>query len=478
MGNFSDKLTQIIVNRKISVGDVVSWAGISRNAFFQYKNGARLPANKDIVVRIADTLCLNRDEYESLIEAYLVDMMGEYLYRGMRAAEKFLFTPIEDMCRSESELPAVTSDPMVDLTTVKGKVLVTMQIYAAIREGITQGDVLIFETMCNDDMFSLIQQADNSTKNTQYVVEHIMAVNESDDVNVSDRLCGIENLEKLIITMSRCENYIPTYYYASLSTLRAMEDIPNNIIVTEGSVFCFSGNMEYGIFYRDTGICRLYRDVLLKWKKLARPFAKKIDFETSLKGYDRYFTTEDDKYSFVPGICLRAIVEEEDSYLESNIRRDIPGTAEIVNSIVKHAENYRKRISESGGKYHCIIPTSMMRYNLREGYFAGFPEEMMLPLDQKRMRILLRRYRRFSENNDIRLIDDDRFPENNTIMIDAAPRYALISIVLPKEMEPRLFLIEEVSTAGLIYEYLKYLYEYKGMTGRERDEWYEEMLEE
>ena len=230
MGNFSDKLTQIIVNRKISVGDVVSRAGISRNAFFQYKNGARLPANKDIVVRIADTLCLNRDEYESLIEAYLVDMMGEYLYRGMRAAEKFLFTPIEDMCRSESELPAVTSDPMVDLTTVKGKVLVTMQIYAAIREGITQGDVLIFETMCNDDMFSLIQQADNSTKNTQYVVEHIMAVNESDDVNVSDRLCGIENLEKLIQTMSRCANYIPYYYYASLSTLRIMDNIPNNLI--------------------------------------------------------------------------------------------------------------------------------------------------------------------------------------------------------------------------------------------------------
>ena len=54
MGNFSDKLTQIIVNRKISVGDVVSRAGISRNAFFKYKNGARLPANKDIVVRIAD----------------------------------------------------------------------------------------------------------------------------------------------------------------------------------------------------------------------------------------------------------------------------------------------------------------------------------------------------------------------------------------------------------------------------------------
>ena len=86
MGNFSDKLTHIIVNRKISVGDVVSRSGISRNAFFKHKNGARLPANKDIVVRIADTLCLNRDEYESLIEAYLVDMMGEYLYSQGKSA--------------------------------------------------------------------------------------------------------------------------------------------------------------------------------------------------------------------------------------------------------------------------------------------------------------------------------------------------------------------------------------------------------
>ena len=298
MGNFSDKLSNIIVSRKISVGDVIFGAEISRNAFFKYKNGSRLPANREIVERIADTLCLNRDEYDTLVEAYLIDTMGEYQYRGIRAAEQFFLTPVENMCKVESELSTAGSNPLNNFVTVEGKVQVTMQIYAAIREGITQGDVLIFETMCNDDMFSLIQQADNSTKNTQYVVEHIMAVNESDDVNVSDRLCGIENLEKLIITMSRCENYIPTYYYASLSTLRAMEDIPNNIIVTEGSVFCFSGNMEHGIFYRDDGICRLYRDVLLKWKKLARPFAKKIDFETSLKGYNRYFSTEDVKYSF------------------------------------------------------------------------------------------------------------------------------------------------------------------------------------
>ena len=56
MGNFSEKLTQIIVGRKISVGDVVFGADISRNAFFKYKSGSRLPASREIVERIADSL--------------------------------------------------------------------------------------------------------------------------------------------------------------------------------------------------------------------------------------------------------------------------------------------------------------------------------------------------------------------------------------------------------------------------------------
>lgn len=478
MGNFSDKLSHIVVTRKISVGDVIIGANISRNAFFKYKNGSRLPANREIVERIADALCLNRDEYDSLIESYLIDTMGEYQYRGMRAVEQFFLTPVREMCKWESELPAPKPNPLVNLATIKGRMQVTMQIYAAIREGITQGNVLIFETSRNDDMFSLIQQADVSSKNSHYAIEHIMSVNESDGSNVSDRLFGVESLEKMISTMSCCANYIPSYYFASLSTLRIMDDIPNDIIVTEGCVFCFSGNMEHGIFYRDEGICRIYRDIVLKWRKLARPFARKADPSTSCKEYSRYFSTEEPRYCFVPGVSLYAITEEMDSYIESNVRHEISGADEIVGSIVKFAEECRQRINDNGGKYRFISPETMLRYNLREGYLGEIPEELTTPLDQKRMRILLRRNRRFSEVNDVRLLDDDRFPENNTIEILAAPRYAFISIIFPKERKNRCFIIEEVSTAGLIYEYLKHLYEDNGMTGRERNEWYEDLLGE
>lgn len=478
MGNFSDKLSQIIVSRKIPVGDIIFGADISRNSFFKYKNGTRLPANNDIVERIANALCLNRDEHDRLMEAYLIDSMGEYQYRGMRAVEHFLLTPVEEMCKGESELPAPKPNPLVNIATVEGKMQVIMQIYAAIREGISQGDVLIFETVRSDDMFSLIQQADISTQNTHNVIEHIMSVNESDGSNFSDRLCGIESLEKLIVTMSRCANYIPSYYYASLSTLRIMDDIPNDLIVTDSCVFCFSGNMEHGIFYRDAGVCRIYRDIVLKWKKLSRPFAKKLDFSKALKVYDRYFAAEEARYSFVPGISLKAIIEEEDFYPESDVRHEIPGADEIIKSVVRYVRSYRQELNESRGRIFSIAPMSMLRYNFREGYFGELPKELTLPFDQKRVRMLMRRYRRFSEANDVRLLDDERFPENNTIEIDAAPQYTLISIIFPKETGIRQFLIEEVSTAGLIYEYLKYLYENRGITGRERSEWYREMLGE
>ena len=79
---------------------------------------------------------------------------------------------------------------------------------------------------------------------------------------------------------------------------------------------------------------------------------------------------------------------------------------------------------------------------------------------------------------DVRLLNDDRFPEGNTIGVDATPRSAVITVILPKEMAIRLFLIKEVSTAGLLYVYLKHQYDDEGITGRERSGWFEAILRE
>ena len=476
MGYFSDKLSQLIAIREISVDEVVSRAEISRNAFFKYKNGNRVPANIDIVKRIADTLCLNHDEYSSLIEAYLIESIGEYKYRGMLAVERFLLTPVEIMCRSDSVFPAAGINPVVNLAAVQGEFQVMMQIYAMIREGGSGGDVFIFETVLDKDIFSVIQQANIGAENPCRKIEHILAVNGSDGSNISDKLYGIENLEKIIITMSRCENYFPFYYYASLSTLRIMDDFFNNFIVSEEGVFCYSGNMEHGLFYRDPAVCKVYRDIVENMRSHAKPFAEKADFLRGFGIFRDFYQNSGDCYIFDPGMCISAIANTDDSFLKTNVRQDMPGLLEVIDGFVEYADSFQKKLPENRDRHHYIAPKTMIRYNLREGYFGEFPRELMTPLSENQMKMLLRRYKRFSQHNDVRLLNDDRFPESNTIEVSATSKTALISIILPNEADIRFFMIEETGTVGLIYEYLKHLYHDEGETGRARSEWFEELL--
>ena len=478
MGIFSDKLSQLITSRKITVDEVVFGADISRNAFFKYKNGARLPANVDIVERIADILCLNRYEYEDLIEAYLIDTIGEYKFRGMRAVERFLLTPVEIMCRSDTSLPVTDINLIADLATVSGKFQVMVHIYAMIREGISAGDVFIYETVLDKDIFSVIQQTNIGVERTNSKIEHIMAINESGGSNISDRLHGIENLGKLILTMSWCENYYPFYYYASLSTLRIMDDLLNNFVITEDCVFCYSGNMEHGVFYRDPEVCKVYRDIFQNRRDHSEPFVEKSDFLRGFRIFQEYYQDTGDCYIFDPGICISGIVDKEDTFLMANARHDVPGVTEVINGFVEYAESFQKKMPKNRDRHHYITPKTMIRYNLREGYLGEFPRELTIPFNKDQMKMLLKRYRRFSQLNDVRLLNNDHFPENNTIEVAATSGKALVSIILPNELNIRFFLIKEAGTAELIYEYLKHLYEDEGETGRARSEWFEEILGE
>ena len=457
---------------------MVFGADISRNAFFKYKNGARLPANVDIVEKIADILCLNRDEYDKLIEAYLIDTIGEYKFRGMRAVERFLLTPVEIMCRSDASLPVTDINPMADLATVQGKFRVMMYIYMMIREGVSRGDVFIYETVLDIDIFSAIQQANIGADKPHNKIEHIMAINESGGSNISDSLHGIESLEKLIITMSWCENYFPFYYYASLSTLRIMDDLLNNFIIAEDFVFCYSGNMEHGVFYRNPDVCKVYRDIAQSRRRHAEPFVEKEDFLRGYRVFQEYYQNAGDCYIFDPGICISAIVEKDDSFLMTNARHDVPGVTEAINGFVEYADSFQKKIPENRDRHHYITPKTMIRYNLREGYLGEFPRELTIPFNKDQMRMLLNRYRRFSTINDVRLLNNDSFPENNTIEVLATSQSALVSIIMPNELNIRFFIIKEAGTAGLIYEYLKHLYEYEGETGLARSEWFDEILGE
>lgn len=474
MGNFSDELLSIMKNRKIAVDDIILSTNISRAAFFKYRNGTRLPAKAEVVETIADALCLNQSDKEHLLEAYKIDSIGEYKYRGMKAVERFLTTPIGEYSMSEIDIPSPEQSKMANVSVVHGKMQVIMHICSVIQEGLEQGDVTVFETVCKKYIFSIIEQA--KKKSAEHKIEHIMAVNGSDDIQTKDRIYSIEGLGRLITTMCRCENYYPFYYYASLSTLRSLEAFPNNIVVTGQCVLCFSGEMDCAILYRDEGICSLYRKMVMKWRRDAKPFAEKMDLASSIMIFNQFANPKDVSYTFAPGLCISAVYEPTDHLLETNLLYDKEGIRKFASSLPEYFDNFKNRIIANKDMYHFVITGNALRYNLRTGYVQELPKKICIPLNSEQRQTLMRRFQRVADKYNFRVIEDEMFPEDNGITVEARSSETLIIVVLPDEAYMRLFLIKERSASGLIYEYIKDLYENKGIGGEARSAWFENLL--
>ena len=471
MGNFSDELSGIMRIRKIAVDDIIQSMNISRAAFFKYKNGTRLPAKAEIVEEIADALRLNYNERNSLLESYQIDSIGEYKYRGMQAVERFLTTPVGEFSTKEFDFAAPAADKMANLSVVHGKMHVLMRIYTTICEGLNDGDVIIFETICDKDVFSVLQQVREANKTN--TIEHIMAMNGSDDIHAKDQLYAIESLGSMLITMCRCENYYPFYYYASLSTLRTFEEFMTNTVVTKNCVFCYSGNMDSGVLYRDERLCSHYRDVIARWRKRAKPFAEKMDLTTSLRSFLAFRSSLDEKYEFIPGICMASIYEENDNLINTNLIVEEGAANRQIYDLVNYSEEFKKGLNAAKERNHFIVPGNTLRFNLNTGYIQELPKKVTIPLGRDTMYKMLRRFQQVCDTYDFRIIEDDRFPEDNSFNVEVTQSQAMITVILPGEAIMRMFLVKESSAVSLIYEYLKHLYDNEAISGRERSAWFE-----
>ena len=71
----------------------------------------------------------------------------------MQAVERLLTTPIGEFNTKEFDFAAPAADKMANLSVVHGKMHVLMRIYTTICEGLNDGDVTIFETVCDKDFF-------------------------------------------------------------------------------------------------------------------------------------------------------------------------------------------------------------------------------------------------------------------------------------------------------------------------------------
>ena len=270
MGKFSVELDAIMATRDVALAGVIRDTGISRAAFFKYRNGSRLPSDIKTVERLADVLQLNFDERRRFREGYLIDQIGEYKYRGMMAIEKLLCTPAGFLCAGNAEkaVSGENSDEETG-TALSGMLPVTMKIMSVMRDGLRKGDVTVFETISSDSMFRVIGQVKGSIH--EHELTHIMAMNGSDNASAEDRLYNVERLGSIIRTLCSSEGYRPYYYYASLSTLRTLGILTTNFILTRDTVLCYAEDYSSAVVLREPENVALYGNIAAGVMRIASP---------------------------------------------------------------------------------------------------------------------------------------------------------------------------------------------------------------
>ena len=477
MGKFSAELDAIMETRDVALAEVIRDTGISRASFFKYRNGSRLPSDLNTVRRIAEVLKLNYDESRRFTEAFMIDQIGEYQYRGMMAVEKLLCTPIGFLRMKKTEKASSGGFRDDDArSTFTGQLPVTMKIMSVIAGGLEKGNVTVFETISSDEIFRIISQVKGSER--EHEIMHIMAMNGSDSAAVTDRLYNVERLGSIIRTLCSCEGYRPFYYYASLSTLRTLGILQTNMILTRDTVLCYAEDYSSAAVYRDPETVAMYGSIAAGIGRIASPYAEKMSLANSIKTYNRFNQHSGVRYSFIPGMCVTSIIKKTDDLLANNIRHDIEGVDEFLAGYERYAVNLQRAIARNDGKYHYVVSGPGVRYSYYMGMINEFPKEATIPLDKEGTLKLLRRFRRISATHDFRVLDDDRFPADNTIGLEAVPGQAMISLILPGEFAMRVIVLREQSTAALIFDYLAAVYENKALSGEERENWYDKMLAE
>lgn len=89
MDSFSDKFQYYLDLKGLKIADVQRFSGLNLTTLYKMLDGSRAPTKLEVVEKIAESLCLNSEEREDLIESYYLTRLGPIGYYGRREVRKF-----------------------------------------------------------------------------------------------------------------------------------------------------------------------------------------------------------------------------------------------------------------------------------------------------------------------------------------------------------------------------------------------------
>lgn len=279
MTEFSELLAGYVEEREVKVAELAQFCAQDRPTLYKYLNGKRLPANRELVEKIADFLGLSPAKRQELLEIYQIARVGKSTYFRQKSVREFLMQiprPEGEERRAKptwffADPYAVRNGMAVISEQELNRAASTLLLEECRKE---DGAVfLVFQPQCRFLMDFFIARSEEFA-NTR--IEHIICMN--NEGNREEKT--VENLSSLAAILPlyvHMMEYQPYYYYDNAdSHFYNLNILPCMIAVSDG-VLLFHPEENRGILLRDGKVVSMMRRQFEEHKSCCKPLIQLTD---------------------------------------------------------------------------------------------------------------------------------------------------------------------------------------------------------
>ena len=454
MQEFHKLLTRFINEKNTTIYTLAKNTGIERSYIQKMKSGARVPAEKGTILKLAKGLMLTANEAAELVEAYSIAKMGEGKYFQRMFVQNIISSFAEVQTQNSLILECNTQNNLVmqnEVEHITGvpaihKVLKAIMEIEASKEN---GCIKILAQPSFSYIYDCISTLNSNTK-----VENIIVLYKQDNDNAVNY--NLDVFQKLVPLFFSCPHFHPYYVHDHVDTIFNDTTVMPLTIITSEYLLRISNDCKQALLIRDATIRQLYLASFEKKMLNAKPL-----FDTISAEPEQYFANvaglmdfdAESNYNIMYQPCIVP-------YIPNDTVNACINTELLTPEMLGQIQEYLYNISTCHNTFQMVFTEEGLDLFLRTGKILEIPDFMLRahPTKKQRLEIIANFIAAMEDGRAIvHLAKPNMFSIPKPIVITAYSKQHVIIHHFDESGSIHIFRLEEISLVNAFHDFLLWI---------------------
>ena len=454
MQEFHKLLTRFINEKNTTIYTLAKNTGIERSYIQKMKSGARVPAEKGTILKLAKGLMLTANEAAELVEAYSIAKMGEGKYFQRMFVQNIISSFAEVQTQNSLILECNTQNNLVmqnEVEHITGvpaihKVLKAIMEIEASKEN---GCIKILAQPSFSYIYDCISTLNSNTK-----VENIIVLYKQDNDNAVNY--NLDVFQKLVPLFFSCPHFHPYYVHDHVDTIFNDTTVMPLTIITSEYLLRISNDCKQALLIRDATIRQLYLASFEKKMLNAKPL-----FDTISAEPEQYFANvaglmdfdAESNYNIMYQPCIVP-------YIPNDTVNACINTELLTPEMLAQIQEYLYNISTCHNTFQMVFTEEGLDLFLRTGKILEIPDFMLRahPTKKQRLEIIANFIAAIEDGRAIvHLAKPNMFSIPKPIVITAYSKQHVIIHHFDESGSIHIFRLEEISLVNAFHDFLLWI---------------------